>query len=537
MKTFIGVVLALLLLRVHGGKPNNGFCVQNSCFTVHANTVDFNSAQTSCERKQGSLLTVRTKEVSSVISDLLIGFSGHFWLGLIHEGNSCTDLTRDLRGYTWLAGDSSTRFKNWKNNEVVCSRRCVSVSEDDAKWTERRCNDTADIEGYICEYQNAKKCKRLTSDSSVLYETPFGFSRRDLSEVPDSSNATRLDLGTKHICLESEWLNAPWNCEVYKGGCEHQCVQKNNTYACTCPPGYKLESNAVSCEKARSDPCQEAGCQHSCKSKGNSYECLCHDGFALEVDGKTCKDINECVDKDLCPGQHLRCENTVGGFECNCVSGFKKDSDELCIDDDECESGPCDHVCYNTVGSYHCECWEGYNVSAEDRHKCALYCPHWECPAVDCDPNNPFQCNCPRGFILEERPTGLFCTDIDECEMLYCDEHCINTIGGYICSCGKTKCVTDVTEIMDTTVLMPTKKTPTETPLSVSTGGVVGITVCIVAVILLIVCLGSHRMKCCGKMDSFTSDKGLDDDVHGLQQVTTEKYNKKLTVRNITVEI
>ncbi|KAL6485844.1 hypothetical protein MHYP_G00052360 [Metynnis hypsauchen] len=201
MRNFIGVVMAVVLLRAQGKKPNNGYCVQNSCFTVHTDVLDFNAAQLSCEKKHGSLLSVRTADINDAVSDLLTGFSGHFWIGLRHKGDRCADSSLALKGYTWITGESTSRFKNWKSDDTACSPRCVSLSKHE-KWTERLCNDTTDIDGYLCEYQNTKKCERLTPAAVVLYDTPFGFSRKDLNEVPHSSNATHLDLKTKHICLE-----------------------------------------------------------------------------------------------------------------------------------------------------------------------------------------------------------------------------------------------------------------------------------------------------------------------------------------------
>ncbi|XP_066533491.1 thrombomodulin [Hoplias malabaricus] len=522
MKNFIGVVMALVFLRARGGKPNNGYCLQDSCFTLHAGTVDFNSATKSCESKQGTLMTVRTTEVNDGILDILAGFDGHVWIGLIHRGDSCADPSLDLKGYTWVTGDSQTRFKNWKSNAPVCSQQCVSASKDDAKWTERLCNDTKGIKGYLCEHNNTNKCERLTSKSTVLYETSFEFSRENLAEVPNLSNATRMDLGTKHICLEGKWLDAPWNCEVYRGGCEHKCDKKNKTFICTCPPGYKLGNNAVSCEKTQHDPCRNAGCSHTCLPRGNDYECLCHQGFALDKDGKTCKDINECEDERQCLGRNVQCINTIGSFECLCMKGFKKEQN-TCEDDDECESAPCEQECINTVGSYYCECWEGYKVLPEDKHKCERFCAHQQCLAVDCDPNIPSQCNCPRGFILEETPMGLYCTDIDECDMLYCDQECYNTFGGYICSCYEgyklsgTECL-KILEGSDTTTISNFTPAPTDAPTSFSAGVLLAIIICIAAVILLVVCLAYHNMKCCGKTDSINLDK-VPREVHDLQQV------------------
>ncbi|XP_026857231.2 thrombomodulin [Electrophorus electricus] len=511
MKNFIGVVMALALLRIQGKKPSNGYCVGAKCFTVYTDNVDFNSARKSCREKEGHLMTVRTTVADNVISDLLTGVQGSFWIGLRYTDESCSDSSLDLKGYSWITGDKRTNFTNWKSTEKVCSQRCVSLSKDDLKWTERHCNDA--IEGYLCEHNNAIKCERLTSASTVLYETPLGFSREDLIEVPQRTNATRKDLGTKHTCVEGQWYAAPWNCEIYKGGCNHSCIKKNDAYICTCPPGYRLQSNAVSCSKAHDDPCLHASCSHECSAMGDDYECHCKPGFQLSGDRKTCKDINECDDDRLCPGENSHCVNTDGGFDCRCKDGFKKGKD-TCEDYDECVSGPCEHICINTEGSYYCECGEGYKVSSEDKDKCALYCQDWECPAVSCDPNNPFQCDCPRGFIIEERSTEYFCIDIDECEMFYCDQICNNTAGGYICSCTQgfnlidnTQCVQkEIVDGSSTTttfdIFSPTSRSPTEIP-AISAGCLLGITLCIIVVIIVMVCLILCILKHQGKIDRY----------------------------------
>ncbi|XP_076844336.1 thrombomodulin [Brachyhypopomus gauderio] len=542
MKNFIGVVMAFALVRVLGGKPTNGYCVGAKCFTVYTETVDFNSAQKSCQQKGGYLMTVRSTVADDVLSDLLTGVQGHFWIGLRHTGENCADTSLDLKGYAWITGDKITNFTNWKSAEKVCSQRCVSQSKDDLKWTERHCNDA--IQGYLCEHNNTVKCERFKSGSPVLYKTPLGFSREDLTEVPNSTYATRQDLGTKLICVGGKWYEAPWICDMYNGGCDHSCITKNNVNMCTCPPGFRLQSNAISCYKVPDDPCQKAGCSHKCSVIGDDHECHCNSGFKLSEDRKTCKDINECADDRLCPEEHSYCVNTDGGFECECRDGFKKGKD-TCEDYDECVSAPCEHDCVNTEGSYYCICGEGYKVSPENRDKCSLHCQDWECPAVSCDPNNPFQCDCPRGFILEERATKYFCIDIDECEMFYCDQNCNNTPGGYICSCTEgfklvenTQCVQKDTVDGSSTLttfdtFSPTTRSPTEGPSFISAGSLLGITACIIVVIVLMVCLIHRIMKHCGKIDSY---KLRSEDMHSLQQVTSETYSKQF-VSNKTSKI
>lgn len=529
--------MALALLTAQGKKPDRGNCVEEYCVTLHTHVLDFNSSQTSCEGRNGHLVTIRSAVANHVISDLLTGQTGNFWIGLKYMKENCSKSSHDLKGYTWVTEDEATNFTNWKDaGAEVCSQSCVSLSKEDLKWTERPCDRAA--EGYLCEHRNTMTCKRITSETPILYETPFGFAREDLQEVPNASNATDQHLGNKYICYEGVWHKAPWSCKLYKGGCEHDCHRINNKYSCTCPPGYQIESNAVRCSKSLNvDPCLQANCSQKCLENGESYVCQCHDGYELGRDGKTCKEIDPCNDERLCPDENSYCFNTAGGFECHCKTGFSK-VHGICEDDDECFSGPCEHTCNNTIGSYQCECFDGYKMSLTDMHQCKSYCAQSECRAVDCDFNKPFQCNCPDGFILEERPVDIYvCVDIDECASAYCDHTCTNAPGDFFCSChegfhltGKTKCVRTKGLSTTTSISLTPTSTPPSIHVSYSAGAVMGIVVLVVLLILLIACIIHHNMKHCGKI---TTDKNHSRDVHALQQVTAEKYVKKQSITNV----
>ena len=51
-------------------------------------------------------------------------------------------------------------------------------------------------------------------------------------------------------------------------------------------------------------------------------------------------EINECAKLMQGCGP---CENFVGGYWCNCVTGFEPDiAEQNCLDIDECDSAPCD---------------------------------------------------------------------------------------------------------------------------------------------------------------------------------------------------
>lgn len=523
MRTVSTLLVATALLAEVCAKIS-GDCAERRCFIFSEQPSDFFSAQRACQERDGHLLTVRSTAVHKLISNLLTAVSGRFWIGLRSAMKQCAQPPSDLQEFVWVTGDNQTNFVNWRTLDPRCAQTCVSVSSsEDLKWTQHPC--AGNLEGYLCEYSIPWTCAPLQSASPVLYDTPYAFSRADLKEVPHGSNATKSDLGTKHICYEGSWINAPWTCEVYNGGCSHSCTTENDRPVCTCPPGYTLQSNGVTCCHAGLGPCEQA------ISAQNAAE-LCPDGHELAEDGQTCRDVDECQQGQQCPANSL-CFNTVGSFRCQCEPGFFWVGDR-CEDENECESGPCEHNCNNTMGSYHCHCFEGFSVSLTDRHKCIVHCADMECPAVSCDFNNPNQCDCPPGFIFEEREPVHYCLDIDECVLSFeCEQICTNTPGSYTCSCHEgfqsngSRC---------NAVGMTTPRTeryPGKTASTISDGGLLAIIVSCVLIILLLVCAAHHCVKRFGKMTSFTLNKDCPEDLYALQLVTSEKYTQRLPISNV----
>ena len=104
-------------------------------------------------------------------------------------------------------------------------------------------------------------------------------------------------------------------------------------------------------------------------------------------------DINECTENPC----DQNCTNTVGSFTCSCNNGYELDRNNrscngmynvymtygnclllyiLCIDIDECLSGPCasDLICNNMDGSYSCDCPDGTMRNGTDCIcKCNIY--------------------------------------------------------------------------------------------------------------------------------------------------------------------
>ncbi|XP_019629037.1 PREDICTED: LOW QUALITY PROTEIN: mucin-like protein [Branchiostoma belcheri] len=215
---------------------------------------------------------------------------------------------------------------------------------------------------------------------------------------------------------------------------------------CTCDEGYtgvQCESDIDACEE-NSQPCYEGvRCRdYPAPANISGYECgPCPTGFT--GDGETCEDINECntTDSDVQTCAQI-CVNYPGSFACDCQAGYQLNSDGLnCDDVNECEPAhDCGHQCHNDIGSYHCSCNSGFEL-ATDNKTCS---PISQCTAereAECDAVNggcyaewgTQTCYCNKGYTLN----GDDCEDVDECSSgeNRCNQECVNTIGGYNCSC------------------------------------------------------------------------------------------------------
>ncbi|XP_012149839.2 uncharacterized protein LOC100874867 [Megachile rotundata] len=243
--------------------------------------------------------------------------------------------------------------------------------------------------------------------------------------------------------------------------CEQRCTDNGVAVICSCNPGYILANDKRSCIPKSSEN------KTTVPTEEDEFAALCPAGYRYNATNQVCDDVNECIEKGVCPG---RCENTIGSYTCttknipksppyeDCPPGYEWESTtDLCTDIDECLMlpKPCPkekNFCVNTQGSFSClemkgikSCPAGFKFDklsqqckdvdecAEAIHSCiegTEECRNTE-GAYECD------IKCEKGFIYNVN-LGT-CVDINEClEMsnpcVGLNTTCINTIGSYECT-------------------------------------------------------------------------------------------------------
>ncbi|KAH9523894.1 hypothetical protein Btru_047340 [Bulinus truncatus] len=179
-----------------------------------------------------------------------------------------------------------------------------------------------------------------------------------------------------------------------------KCKNTDGGYLCVCVDGYITTNTVNEMCKECDDGYFGSSCSQKCSCSTNfncnktNGLCYCRPGW----EGTNCDlDINECdVGTHKCNvTKHERCENTQGGYDCVCNSGYTKKCTSCecegyncscasgytvsstdtrkCQDIDECfdpMNSPCDHICSNLVGSYKCSCRESFVISPSNTTQC-----------------------------------------------------------------------------------------------------------------------------------------------------------------------
>ncbi|XP_049339573.1 latent-transforming growth factor beta-binding protein 4 isoform X2 [Astyanax mexicanus] len=241
-------------------------------------------------------------------------------------------------------------------------------------------------------------------------------------------------------CADIDECASPQTC-----GPQSVCVNTDGSYRCECSAGYRAAGPGRQCrdinECLEGDFCFPKG---ECVNMDGSYMCVCAQGYQTGINRTSCQDVDECTREGVCQDGH--CANTDGSFLCHCKTGFTSNPEKTaCLDVDECvdsEGAVCGSLrCENTIGSFQClvSCQPGYSITATgecvDINECAnetvcgeqSYCQNLI---------GTYQCICDQGY--ESVGDGRSCMDINECETMVgvCGAaRCWNVEGSFTCEC------------------------------------------------------------------------------------------------------
>eukprot|EP00794_Sanderia_malayensis_P000603 gene603-1264_t len=105
--------------------------------------------------------------------------------------------------------------------------------------------------------------------------------------VGTQSRARHITYRPSTFCIEPSLRETRW-CGVTHGGCAHNC--DNTNHICTCRSGYILMPDGKGCQDV--NECSPNGgkgpCSHTCTNNAGSFACSCPHGYYLHTDARTC---------------------------------------------------------------------------------------------------------------------------------------------------------------------------------------------------------------------------------------------------------
>ncbi|KAH3691027.1 hypothetical protein DPMN_191513 [Dreissena polymorpha] len=231
-------------------------------------------------------------------------------------------------------------------------------------------------------------------------------------------NVTQADLSCDtHANDTNECATAPC-----KNGAT--CTNLQNTYSCTCSPGWQGNNCDQDINECVPAPCKNGA---TCNNLQNAYSCTCSPGWQ----GNNCdQDTNECATAPCKNG--ATCTNLQNTYSCTCSPGWQGNNCDQDIN--ECVPAPCKNgaTCNNLQNAYSCTCspgWQGNNCD-QDTNECATApCKNG---ATCTNLQNTYSCTCSPGW------QGNNCDqDINECAPAPCKNGatCNNLQNAYSCTC------------------------------------------------------------------------------------------------------
>ncbi|XP_076437418.1 uncharacterized protein LOC143276674 [Babylonia areolata] len=416
-------------------------CLNNPCDQICRNTV----GGFACECREGFQLntTTRTTCYASASTSCMTNNTCDQQCVVVGGNETCLCRT----GYTQNTTDPNL---------------CDDIDECDAgsnPCVNGTCTNTDG--GFTCSCSNGTF---LLSDGATCQVCPDGKFGKECAETCtcDTANTESCDVINGTCACKSGWKGD--NCDQDIDECtdtpnicasvsNSKCENKNGSYSCSCVPGFSKSDGLCS-------PCDDvhygAQCLQLCPcERANTLSCddvtgTCSCSATWTGDNCT-EDVNECLPANganpCFTDQFENCTNLVGGYRCDCVSGYeRKNPGDNCTDINECEDpdrNTCvqtKETCTNFDGGYNCSCSTGYSGTAgscADVNECNDPALNNCTDRQDCsNTEGSYTCPCKSTYVF----TNGDCVDVNECSVdaqnnCTSTENCRNTVGGFFCVC------------------------------------------------------------------------------------------------------
>ncbi|XP_078703222.1 uncharacterized protein LOC144928558 isoform X2 [Branchiostoma floridae x Branchiostoma belcheri] len=289
-------------------------------------------------------------------------------------------------------------------------------------------------------------------------------------------------------------------CASNNGGCVEICINTYGSFRCSCPAGYVLNADDISCDDDNECSRNNGGCQRVCTNTEGSFICSCNGQEELNADGFTCDgawlpaldasyvqessgtsnaamDVTKALDWSFATYwtalpdyffildlKEIYVLKQIGvavmGDTTHDVKIFKLQAWPLGTSD---WVDVTSHTCRAATSANYLQTFSGFRGTAqiwkflvEEVHSQAhpyirevkFYGFVPPADVDECASNNggcveicintygSFRCSCPAGYALNA--DGISCDDDNECSRNNggCQRVCTNTEGSFICSCN-----------------------------------------------------------------------------------------------------